>query len=81
MPTRPDASSAPQRQSVRLIAAAAVLGLAATAAFGLIAVTAPDGVPLQRWLAGVLSAVAFAVALRTHRRLRRIRWNSLVRQN
>lgn len=81
MPTRPDASPAPQRQSVKLVATIAVLGLSATVAFGLIAVTAPDGAPLQRWGAGAVAVASFAVALLAHRRLRRIRWNRLVKED
>jgi hypothetical protein len=81
MPTRPDASSAPQRQPVKLVAMVAVVALAATVAFALIAVTAPGGASLQRWGGGAAAVVSFAVALAAHRRLRNIRWNRLVKED
>jgi membrane protein YdbS with pleckstrin-like domain len=81
MPTRPDASSAPQRQSVKLVAAIAVLGLSATVAFALLALAAPADAPFRRWGFAAVAVAGFVAALIAHRRLRAIRWRRLMRED
>jgi membrane protein YdbS with pleckstrin-like domain len=81
MPTRPDASAEPQRQSVKLVAGIAVLGLSATVAFALLAFAAPAEAPLRRWGFAAVAVAGFVAALIAHRRLRAIRWRRLMKED
>ena len=81
MPTRPDASAAPVRQSVKLIAAVAVVGLFGALGFAALAFAAPEGAPLRRWIYAALAVAFFVAALVAHRRLRRIRWRRLMKED
>ena len=81
MPERPEASSAPQEQSVKLVATVAVIALFGFLGFGLLAVTAPAEDALRRWGWGVAALVALAVAYGAHRRLQRIRWKRLMKED
>ncbi len=78
MPTRPDASSAPQKQSVKLIAAVAVIGLFGALGAAALAIASPEGASLRRWGYAALAVASFVVAVLAHRRLRRVRWTRLV---
>jgi len=49
MPERPDPSSAPQKQSVKLTATVAVVGLFACVGSGLLVETAPVGDMARKW--------------------------------